>query len=653
MYPNLISGLALWLVPIIISTCSLPFLSNCAYGDGVLFYLEVALPTTILAVAFGTAIGWLTRSKRAAVLLFIAFWLVSFIISLLPGYIFPQLFTYGWQYGFFPGLVWDEYITLGAGYKWHLLEWVSLAVIMLQLAPKRNKAIAIGAFVLYVMLLFTRDEHRIVTTHAQLREQLSATIKVDSNTSIHYRAASLTAAEAELLRRNTQWYLYDIRQRLALRDSTEKITIYLYPSTESLYQYVGTRNASIAKPWLSELHIAKENLGSLKHELVHVLLREWGSFPFNASWSTAITEGVAMALEPTYDGLHTLDEHSSAIIHMKLADGVRNVMGFAGFASQATTSSYVLSGSFVSYLLWKYGPEKLSNVYRTLDFKAAYGLDLRSLEQRWLNVITPIKAKMDHSDSLRTRFYFDRASILFTPCLRRMGKLEYEARIAMQAKDYETAKSRFLAVYNESGRISALRGALTAAKYLDDYSVIPLLKKKSIAEHPQRASLFMLRAELSDTLYYDSLIDLQLSDQNLLIAYARKYSRDREGFLSWSRRMQAGVGYPFYYESEDWPHNQQFADKVLEAEAYMDEGLLSLAGRSYYEGINRLDFNSPYPEEFMLLGEFRSMQLGVGSYIPFNFGPLSAGMEAEYSELTRKIAFWNSGRSTYPNASVQ
>jgi hypothetical protein len=144
-----------------------------------------------------------------------------------------------------------------------------------------------------------------------------------------------------------------------------------------------------------------------------------------------------------------------------------------------------------------------------------------------------------------------------------------------------------------------------------------------------------------------------LSDQSMLLAYARKYSNDREGYLSWSRRMHSGLSYPFNFESEFWPRNLHFADKVLEAEDYADEGLLILALHSYDEGVDRLDFNSPYPQEFIELALLRMMQLAVMDSIPYRFSVMSPGLHAEYLELKRKIQFWNSGRSTYPDAAVK
>lgn len=657
---NLVAALQFWLIPLIVSLLSLLIIPNCALGEGLTFYCLIALPTTVLAAAFGTSLGLLSKTSRTGVILFAAFWMISFIVSLIPGYIYPQLFTYGWQYGFFPGLIWDEYIELGVGYKWHLLEWSVLALILLWYAHSagaqrtvRSWLTPVGLVVLYGLLLLSRDEHDIVTSHQKVAAHLNAAIEIDGRTTVHYRASSLTAHERELLRRNTAWYLYDIREQLQLKDTSQHIDIYVYPSTESLYQLIGTRNASIAKPWLSELHIARENLGSLKHELVHVLLKEWGDFPFNASWSTALTEGVAMALEPSYDGIHTLDEHSSAILQMGLGQGVQQAMSFAGFASQATTTSYVLSGSFVDHLLRTYGPQKLSKVYSSLGFKAAYGRSLPELETEWRNKILAAAAALNRYDSLRTRFYFERTSILFTPCLRRIGKLEMQARRQMERREFATAKRTYLDIFSQSGRLGSLRGAVVASNLAGDQSARTILDTARIDHHPQRLSLYMLKGDLIDTAYYDTLIAARLSAQNLLTVFSRRYLHNKDAYITWLNTSGSDVAPPFDYDSAIVPSYLHFPMYCIEAEAYAAEGLYSLAVRSYQHAFGSLDTRSPYPPEFIQLATLRMQELSLGGSAQFVPGVLSGGMKAEHDELMRKFRYWNSGWSTYPHTSVK
>ena len=103
-------------VPFAVGMVSAIVIPNCALVDGIVFYFTVAVPGAAIAMLLGAAAGILGRSTKSRVLIFAAIWLATFALSLLPGYFEPQIFIYGWQYGFFPGFVWDPALELDAGY---------------------------------------------------------------------------------------------------------------------------------------------------------------------------------------------------------------------------------------------------------------------------------------------------------------------------------------------------------------------------------------------------------------------------------------------------------------------------------------------------------------------------------------------------------
>ncbi|HET6510643.1 MAG TPA: hypothetical protein VFH43_00515 [Candidatus Kapabacteria bacterium] len=584
-------ALKLWAIPLFLSAVSLLFVPNCAFGEGLEFYTLIALPTTIFALAFGAGFGLLTRSTRSAIWLFGAFWLASFLVSLLPGYLYPQLFTYGWQYGFFPGLIWDEYIRLNSAYGWHLVEWAVLAILILMLAwpgerraQRWGKIFAVAA--IYFALIFLRSENGVVSSHAKVERSLNSRL-ITASAVVHYYAPSLSSEELSMLRQDISWYIHDIRSKLALKD-THRVSIYLYPDTESLYRLVGTRNASIAKPWLSELHIAKENLHSLRHELVHVLVREWGSYPFYASLSTAMTEGIAMALEPNYDGVHTLHEHASAILRMRLASGVSDIMGFAGFAANASTTSYVLAGSFTRYLLDHYPVASLADAYAWPDIEQAYQKPLKELEREWVAAISPLSSSMDRGDSLRTEFYFKRSSIIQQPCLRRIGKLNHLASRAMVEHRYEEAASRYRESFAEYNSISALRGLAAAQIRGAQFSAAKqTLKHAMLSDHPQRLSAFVSKGDLLTPAYFDTLVVAALSRSSMLTAYARReiaLAGQSEQFLRESYSSSSPLRLLVSLDSTTFDSTSagyRFARALINAEIYQSEGLLGKALEEY------------------------------------------------------------------------
>jgi hypothetical protein len=569
------ADLALATIPLLVSIVSLIWVHNCAFWDGLLFYIEIAYPSAIIGGAFGAAFAMLFRTRRWAFVMYVFFWIITLMLSFLPGYSSPQLFTYGWQYGFFPGLVWDESLDLSNAYLAFRIENVLWVVFLLSIvfelhsdSPYSRRFILPGVLLLAIVVGFgSQDNFHITASHDALSQDLSIEKKVAEHCWIYYRPKTLTNEEIDEITRNVQWYLHDIKQRFALRGTWDPIHIYIYPTTESLYEHIGTRSASIAKPWLGEVHITKGNLQSLKHELTHVLMREHGSFPFYASWSTGLTEGAAMSVEPEYDGVYTLDEHAARILQLNYATGIKQVMAFTGFASNASSKSYVLAGSFSRFLLAKYGPKRFDKVYRSLEFREVYGKPIDSLEAEWKVWLRPLMTPLTPEDSAHFRYYYDRVAIIFNPCLRRIGKLERNARSAYDDKRYVDAESLYNSAVQEGGGIGPLVGeceALTQQQKISEAIVLmdttesPIVRKQTAALDIQKGDLRVLMDSVSsaDSSYRDAMA-IKLSSGTFLSAYMHQIMANSDVSTWWR-----GYLYVSYIEM---PHADELRKQYLDA----------------------------------------------------------------------------------------
>ncbi|HZK75325.1 MAG TPA: hypothetical protein VFD13_00305 [Candidatus Kapabacteria bacterium] len=559
-----IESILLAFVPLVISVLSLIPFPNCSFWDGLFFYLEIALPSAIFGGLFGLAFERMVKSRAKAILLFIGFWVVTLILSLLPGYTNPQLFAYGWQYGFFPGFVWDEAMELNNAYLAARLEQLVWVAVLLSFAKlitvspngthrtdwtHRTPLSIIGLFLISAIVLFTlHDQFGITTSHAAVQALLSQQAQPAPNCTIYYAPGSLTNDELDKFEEDVRWYLHDIEGRFQLSPKHPPIRIYIYPSNDAMFKMIGTRIASIAKPWFGEVEIAKGNLQNLKHELTHVMLREKGVFPFYASWSTEITEGAAMSVEPEYDGIYTLDEHAARILQLHYLTGVTQIMSFTGFAANASEKSYVLAGSFSRYLLRAYGPAPFDRVYASLDWQKEYGKSLDLLETEWKRWLAPLMTPMDAGDSAHFRYYYDRTSIIFNPCLRRIGKLDRNAADAYRDHRLEDAKQLYTSALEEGGGIGSLTGLsdallelhqLGAALNVLDTTRTPVIQKQRIVLANRQADL---RAVAGDTLAADSLystaLAAKLSSGTFLVAYVHRVLLHSAVQREWIERLR-------------------------------------------------------------------------------------------------------------------
>ncbi len=526
--------------------------NQCDLPLGILMYIQVVFPTAIIAVLFGIHFGWMNGHPLHRRLWVSAFWIVTFIISLLPGYFNPQIFTYGWQYGFFPGIIWDAAMELQPAYWWSrivaLLFVVGFLVDDYQLikagaktwkekvkvrqANYWNIGMIITNFQIFICLLLL-STLGITRSHDYITQELSKKVDVKSAVIIHCTDSTFTKEELTLLRYNCTLYCDSIRSFFNIND--KRLThLYIYPSNEQMKKFVGTASASIAKPWMNELHIAKENLGSLKHELVHTLLAPYGNFPFDVSWSTGLTEGAAVAVEENYDGIRDCDEYSARILQFGLTKGVKDIMSFTGFAAQASSKSYTLAGSFSKYLIKQYGSEKFLSLYTTRNYDGIYGKPVEALEREWVASLQPLQVPMNKYDSLRVLFYFDRTSIINEPCLRKIGRKMKEAGELFEQKRYSEADAIYDEVAHETDRLDAIRGRVFCQLRMNDPKAALTILDTLTAAKTERnlAALHNLRGDCiflatGDTskakAEWMEAMNLELSERSITNGYIRYY----------------------------------------------------------------------------------------------------------------------------------
>src|SRR5699024_4663507 len=122
-----------------------------------------------------------------------------------------------------------------------------------------------------------------------------------------------TKAKVGFIAAKQEFYYHQIVKRLQLsrRDNANKIQTYLYGNAWQKKKLVGAKFTSYVPVWLhqDQLHIAKEQVPrSLKHELVHVLAKQFGNKLIHASWSIGLVEGLAVALAKKQSRVATIDQ---------------------------------------------------------------------------------------------------------------------------------------------------------------------------------------------------------------------------------------------------------------------------------------------------------------------------------------------------------
>jgi hypothetical protein len=258
--------------------------------------------------------------------------------------------------------------------------------------------------------------------------------------------------------------------------SIEPITFYAFASAAEQKRLVGTSSASFTKPWRRTLSLSFDRVeGTLDHELAHIVLAPYGNV-LGISWSNGILEGAAVALEHA-DDARMLDAHARAAYNAGLAPPIGRLMSATGFASQRSSLSYMLAGSFCRWLIDTYGARRFRDAYASGALEPAYGRTIEQLEREWrthLSSLEPTPPAM----ALTTRYLYAGGSFFAQRCLRRLATLSGEGFRALAEERYDEALDRFRRSLEEgitssarAGIVRALHGAGRFRELLDSMAV--------------------------------------------------------------------------------------------------------------------------------------------------------------------------------------
>ena len=102
--------LLICVIPFVIGLISSIFMVHCPLIDGILFYIIISLPSFF----FGIAAGYLsyTLSKKFAYLIFSFSYILILLSPLFDFYYNPQIYFYNPIFGFYPGVIFDEDLTV-------------------------------------------------------------------------------------------------------------------------------------------------------------------------------------------------------------------------------------------------------------------------------------------------------------------------------------------------------------------------------------------------------------------------------------------------------------------------------------------------------------------------------------------------------------
>ncbi|MXX04595.1 MAG: tetratricopeptide repeat protein [Gemmatimonadetes bacterium] len=545
----------------------------CNVPEGLAFYLLLPGISVLWATAVALVCALSAERRRHATLLFLGVMFVSVGISLFRLATNPPVFAYNPIIGYFPGPIYDEVVVITSTLlAARAIVLVSVLAMVAGLCacfdPSARKirpsllwkirggspsggsaggSAATGMtmrilFLVSVVVLAVAYVYRaplgIVIDRAHIQQTLGGH-RQTAHFDIFYDSNSISAWNIDLIARDHEYQLDRVITYLDVPAPRARIASYIYGSADQKKRLMGARHTSIERPGADEMHLNNASFPHpvLRHELVHVMSAAFGNALFGGSYWIGFHEGLAEAVD-WQDTPMNPHEWSRAMRELGLAPSLENLLSMTGFWTAASSRSYTLCGSFVRFLIERYGLPAFKQAFPDGAVEASYGRSPAELIAEWETFVDGITLREDQLRIARQRFI--RPAIFSRHCPHEVAALNDRAWQAYNGQRYGDAVRDFDRVLAlESENPSALRGLLYGIYRQGDYERIESVAQR--IERPDQTVGLLADTQLvrGDTAWktgrmddarrsYEAVVGLQASEAMSRAASIRLEVLDRE-----------------------------------------------------------------------------------------------------------------------------
>ncbi|MGE5351718.1 MAG: hypothetical protein ACM3P0_06520 [Acidobacteriota bacterium] len=476
------SLLPLIILPLAMGLIAAFFVKNCSLLQGVLYYMVFTVPALLIGSSIGIICSLISR-KYSYISLSVIYLIILFL-PVLYIYFNPQIYFYNPIIGYYPGTIYDEAVKIDfklISYRLlNIAYFASAGCVAFWLIRKKSlkaghKAAFFAATILIaVLFIFSGDTLGFSTTKSRIISELSGHVSSE-----HFEIYYDTKIDSRTIKNivlHNEYYFEQVTAALKVKPS-KKVTTFLFYDSEEKKNLFGSANADVAKPWLYQLYINFGNYErTLQHEIVHCISSEFGVTPFKIShgFNPSLLEGLAVALEDETDG-HTVHYMASLAYNNNFKFPIEKLFQGLNFFGELSSLSYIYSGSFIRFLIDKYGIEKFKEIYKGSAYTQVYGRPLESLTSEYYAFISSYSPKGSPDEA---EYYYGRKPIFKKVCARFLAENIERAWSMYNSGRYTEAGDFFRRLLNYSESYQALLGYVMSLKKLDKpYQALEVLKK--------------------------------------------------------------------------------------------------------------------------------------------------------------------------------
>lgn len=400
--------------------------TGCLSADGTALWLLTPIPSLL----FGTATGRLVRKFHVTYPALITVAILLFFgagIFIYEFFHFPQVYFFNHVWGMWPGPIYDESILLSGSYLYFRL--ITLCwVILLWVLPGwqkslRNRLLFLFSLTFLLTAYFNLSETGILSPEQEIESRLGS-LYPTQHFDLYYDSRYNTEEEIRHLALKHEWHFQEITDTLEISwPEGRRIKSFIYPHVWNKKKLTGAKYTSYVPIWVDQdqMHTAfPQTDGVLRHELVHVLSKQFGNSLFNGSWDIGLIEGLAEAIAGDASPESTLDQLVAAKEEYPAAGQIRSTLSLTGFYADAGPVSYTTMGSFCAYLLRNYPVSKFKVAYSSANLSKAYGTGLDSLVSGWHRHLNTIET--DSVAAETSRIIYSGLSVFEKSCPHSMSR---------------------------------------------------------------------------------------------------------------------------------------------------------------------------------------------------------------------------------------
>ncbi len=493
LFRSLRSNLVLLLFPLIIILLNGFRIINCNYIDGFIFFLLLPVISCITVTASGVFFNTLIEKRWLAYIVYLAFLILTCIPTFINLIFHPPVFAFHPIIGYFPGPIYDFVISITPTLiisRVQSLIWTALFIAILFFTCDINRQTGLVPRIQWRNLIKVssyRTISKILTVLVLLlivigfelysgklgirpsRKDIAMELggyRETEHFEIYY--ARELEEKMDLFADDCEFRFYQLSTYLQTENS-RKVRAYLYSSPEQKKRLIGAGNTFVEDPFGYGFHLHPQGFPHpvLKHELAHVLTADWS--PWKVSLNVGVHEGVAVAADWD-EGNLTVHQWAKAMRHFKVAPPLSSVMSL-GFWKHASSRSYLMAGSFIRFLIDKYGIDKIKQAFPIGNIQKSYMKDMLELEGEWIKFLLN-DVTLDEKEITYAENRLKRGGIFEQVCAHEMAALRNDAWEAYYNNDYISALNIFQQMLtNEPENSRTLRGMMFSAFRTGNYEL--------------------------------------------------------------------------------------------------------------------------------------------------------------------------------------